>query len=77
MKKYLVTWCGGSRRVAGLKAAHTLARTKSAKYHDRGGCSGATVWRERRGGGEAVLVCRAKRCRRTGWLQSGNPYNIG
>lgn len=74
--KWRVTWCGGSKLVRDFKVAYRLARSMSAKHHDRGGCHGANVWRERapspskRGGGEAVVICERKVCRKTNWLQS-------
>jgi len=72
---YKVVWCNGSRKVEGIRAAVRLARGKSARFHAFGGCDGATVWRTRNGAdgrerGEAVVVCRDKSCRKTGWLQS-------
>jgi hypothetical protein len=74
--RFLVAACGASRRFGTMKAAVKFARGQSAAHHDRGGCSGATVWRTRstqgkREVGEAVAVCARRVCKPTGWLQRG------
>lgn len=77
--RFLVIWCGGSKRVAGIKAAVKLARSKSSKQHDKGGCSGANVLRirptldPRRIAGEIVVRCKGKVCTRTGWMPRADP----
>ena len=73
-KKFLVTTCDGSRRFTEFKAAAKYARSKSAKRHEIGGCSGANVWHEWKGytgpRGSMLLRCKNKVCTPTANLRA-------